>query len=343
VKSVPADRYQCQRCDVICRERSTGAEGSLVADDFRSQAEAGLPLALLELSGAAVRYPPLPILIPLRTDELPPGVEVTIPCVGVDARALFSRHRNGPVRARPEFLRPDRARQQLRVGSGTRIVGILNGNDATMEGFWGMPRMPFLEQAKIAGFELFTGPTFSVTSESGEIPASHNVIRLLHHHRVVQEIAVVGIAAAPNIYWRRKRDRDEWVEWLRRNPQVSMISRDFSRTKSRELFLPELSGLIKILRAIDRPMHVLLVGVGGAKAGVTLRHLAEVQATASIATASPVIAARRGMALRTAAGGRLRRVRDQRHGWEHIAINNIRAVQDLLNSVAIDLPGYAAS
>lgn len=153
-------------------------------------------------------------------------------------------------------------RHALRVSHDTHLVAVLNGRDEILEAFWGWGkdrRIAFLHHLRNLDVRVVTGPTFSIT---GSEPASHSAYMLARHHTVVQEIACAGLLAVPNLYWRNPRDLRDWAIWLRANPDVVIISRDFSRTKHRTVFLQELRYLIRIIRSTARPFHVLLVGTG---------------------------------------------------------------------------------
>ena len=99
-----------------------------------------------------------------------------------------------------------------------------------------------------------------------------------------------GTDRAPNLYWRSANDLAEWATWLCRNPTIVTVSRDFSRTKQRAGFVPELRGLIEILRQVSRPMTVVVSGVGEEKMTSVVRAFRDVSASASFVTVRPVIA-----------------------------------------------------
>ncbi|HEX6749279.1 MAG TPA: hypothetical protein VF092_18420 [Longimicrobium sp.] len=178
----------------------------------------------------------------------------------------------------------------MRIADGTRILAVLNGRDGLLEGFWGMQRRAFFARLVLGGFSAVTGPTFSITSEERK-PGSHNVCMLLRHHRVIEEIASTELAAIPNIYWRSTDDAGRWTEWLEANPNVRVVSRDFSRTKDKRAFGSEMAGLLAILNSVSRPFHVVLVGVGPRKARDAMVEVGATGHTCSVVTAYPVLVA----------------------------------------------------
>lgn len=295
VWTAPDRRHKCNRCELICRERGqfTNTDSG---DTFRAHVADGLPLDLLHLHQHGTLH--LPVFIPARTQELPSDMQLPLSWAAVDAKTLFTRHQGSPVQARPFLQTPEATRFALRVPPNTKLIAVLNGRDDLLEGFWGMPWKAFLNRLTHAGFSAVTGPTFSINSED-TTPASHNVLMLLRHNRVMAGIQAAGNFPIPNLYWRTERDRLNWIKWLIEHPSVTVVSRDFSRTKPLNSFRVELDGILQIIRGLRRPMHVILLGVSTRKAAHSIRSLTAVGATSSFVSAYPVmVAIKHGLALK---------------------------------------------
>ena len=273
-------QHDCQRCAVVCTERSvTDGEGR-VTDSFRRQLQEGLGLNALRIRQPAFA---LPSLLLTRTDCLPGDHTLVERWVGVHLRTVLSAVRVVPG---PESL-ASTIRSRLRANEKARLIGILNGNDSQLESLWQLDRRLVLRRLREARISVLTGPTYSVY---GEYPASHNVTMLLRHHRFCKEAFAAGFAVIPNIYWRSRADRREWSIWLGRNPAVHTIARDFSRTKQPSPFWVEFHGLLEILEAIPHRMRVLLMGVGVQKMADTRRALERVGASTSFVSPQALVA-----------------------------------------------------
>jgi hypothetical protein len=270
----------------VCKER--GLKAADPEERFEAYLQPGLSLELLRL--AQPREFTLPPFVPTKTHELRQQAPLDLSWAAIDAKALFTRHRHAPVQVRPFVSDPVVTRRALNVSQSTELLALLNGRDGLLEGFWMMPLDPFFERLRAAGVRAVTGPTFSITSEQ-RTPASHNVLMLLRHHYIIEAIHQAGFIAIPNLYWRTVRDRDRWIEWLQQNTGVSVISRDFTRTKGRRPFQPEFAGLLEIVRGAGRPLHVVALGVGIQKADSGIRQLAEVGSTVTLVSAEPVMQA----------------------------------------------------
>jgi hypothetical protein len=271
-----------------------------------------------------------------------------IPWAGVTLKNLLGEAKQGPGTVSTLLKSSGEIRSALRLSGETRLLAVLNGKDFQLEAFWGMRRKVLYDCLRELGFAGITGPTFSITSEFDAdpiTPASHNVLMLERHHQVIGELVQCTEATVvPNVYWRTDRERSQWAEWLNANPGISIISRDFSVTKRGRPFHRELEGLMRILEATNRPLHVLLPGVGASKAEPALRRLAEQECTGSIVTGDPILAAING-------GNRLV-FRDRRSPWRgkdeslgrrKLALANLQAMEEHLAYVVDDLPVYHAS
>lgn len=237
------------------------------------------------MTALRLHQPPmdLPALILSRTESLPAGLTLPDSLVGVHLRTVLSL-----VRAEPEWDEPaSDIRSRLRVRSVARLVGILCGEDDLLESLWKLDPGRFFTRLRAARIGILTGPAYSVY---GEHPASHNVVMMLRHHRFCADAAAEGFAVIPNLYWSSLAGRKEWVSWLRDNPTVRYIARDFSCTKQRASFSPELKGLLEILEAIPRPITVLITGVAEKKIEETRGALQQVGAAASFVSPRAVVA-----------------------------------------------------
>ena len=200
----------------------------------------------------------------------------------------------------------------------------------------------FYEALEACEFAAATGATFSINSDPAEAPASHNVCMLLRHHQVMHELEATRLTAIPNLYWRDYRDRRRWAEWLSEQMDVSLISRDFSRTKAATMpFLRELAGFIEIIRQSGRCFHVFLVGVGSRKAEIALRHLDRVGCTASVVTAFPVMEALIcGRELRPRGAQRPEEFKNDAASRTEMALRNLEVMEQFLIEVVSPLASY---
>jgi hypothetical protein len=197
-----------------------------------------------------------------------------------------------------------------------------------------MPLEPFFERLRAAGVRTITGPTFSITSEQ-RTPASHNVLMLLRHHYILEAIYQAGFIAIPNLYWRTAWDRGRWIEWLQQNPGVSVISRDFTRTKGRRPFQPEFDGLLEIVRGAGRHLHIVVLGIGIKKAPGVFRQIADLGSSVTIVSAEPVMQAiKRGRGWRREKGSLPQLIIDRRLTRFALAEANLRVMYDYIEELA---------
>lgn len=253
-------RHDCDSCSLNCVERRIIGPNLEIIDSFRDQLSDGLPLGLLRVEQSELVR--LPSGIVVKSSALPPGTVLQEEWVGVHLRdviAIANGGRSRWVRTRTGL------HARLKVSRDTRLLAVLNGNDHLLERLWAMNRDRMFKVFRRIGLTTITGPTFSVTAEPLDVPASHNVTMMMRHHRFCAEASAAGLRVIPNVYCRSERQADMWIEWLRANPNVHTIARDFSRTKDHHRFEPELAELMGIVRGANRRLHVVVSGIGEAK------------------------------------------------------------------------------
>lgn len=288
----PEFRHDCANCPLICRERRApeDADGS-DWKNFRGHVREGRQLVQVRVSQPDDAAP-LPLLIPDRTDQINRTDPLPLEWAGLNAKSLFRKGTpKSPGGASAVLTDPNGVRPRFNLLPSCKLLGVLNGKDELLERFWGSTRPDFYAELEENRFSAVTGPTFSVSQEGPDHPAAHNLVMLLRHNRVFEELADTSFTAVPNLYWRDDSYRERWTDWLNANESVSVVSRDFSRTKHWPQFRRQFDEFLDLLEEVDRPLHVILPGVGRAKAASALRYLSSVKATGSIVTSNPVNAA----------------------------------------------------
>lgn len=227
-------------------------------------------------------------MIPAGTLDLSDGPALPLRWAAVTGKHLLTRNRQSPLDIRPHFSSGERARRDLGVMPSTQLLAVLNAEDRILEGLWAMDHSRIPQVFSRCCFAAVTGPTFSVDPSGASQPAASSVVSLLRHHRFVEELSTGDALVVPNLYWLGARGISRWVSWLEEHESVSVVSRDFSRTKNDDdAFRDQFDGLSSLLHQVSRPLHVITVGIGPAKATWTTRRLADVGCTASVVTDAP--------------------------------------------------------
>lgn len=323
-------RYECHRCPLICRERRASPDSDVEVKDFLGHLAEVRELAQVSVSQPD-NTPQLPVLIPDRTNQLNLEDSLPLDWAALNATSLIGQGgRPGPgLRAGPHALR-----DRLNVTSSCKVLGVLNGQDKRLEQFWGGDRLAFYQVLEECGISPITGPTYSVNQESAEHPAAHNLMMLLRHHQVLHELSQSPLTGVPNLYWRDRKSQKRWVDWLNTNDSISVISRDFSRTKSGVPFWKQFEGLLEILEAIVRPLHVILSGgVGRIKGGAALAALSTVNATGTVVTSEPILKGQFGRAYRYRGADLPGVVKDSESDRSKLSIRNLQVMERHLGAV----------
>lgn len=331
-------RYQCKTCYLICRERQSDYSPSSHLDTFAAHVAAGLPLARLHLDQGQPGS--FPLFIPTKTADIA-GQEVRLPLrwAAVDAKGLLNWRQQKGASLKPAFVNALATRDHLNISPECELLAVFNAQDKILESFWAMPRRQALGALRASGFAAATGPTFSVstlTTGGTLVPRAHNLVMQMRHHQVAAELQASGLTTIPNLYWEDWREQQEWVTFLKANPAVNVVSRDFTRTRSQRVFAEKLNGLLALLSAVGRPFHVLVVGAGPAHAANALFRLAEAGFTGSIITSDPILKASHGMRYERNEYGRLTSISSPESSIIQLSIHNMRLFEELLFEAVAD-------
>lgn len=298
--SASGKRYACGECDVICRDRRhvDPHTGELGENCFASHIAAGYALTQTRIEQPAA--PAFPLFIPLHTQDCT-GTALDLRWVAADVRWVFNtrRKQRSAATLKEAFSTAAKTRNYLKVGATCQLLLVLNGEDVLLEQFWQMPRQAALRQLTAVGFEVSTGATFSVTENAEtniSMPFSNHTAMLMRHNRVLAETQAAGMLSAPNLYWLDGdiRQIDRWASWLRDNPTIQVVSRDFTSTSHPHIIERKLSELLHLLDLTQRSYHVLIIGTGPANAPRIIAALAAAGHTTSIVTSAPIMKAQSG-------------------------------------------------
>lgn len=327
------ERYRCESCHVACRERSQGTNTTYDAE-FRLRLGEGLSLDQLDLT-QPVLPGRLPVLIPLRTRSLSAydGRQLDWAAVNLEGMVSLSSDRTRvTLRERIKGNHID-LRRALKLGRSTKVLAVLNGLDEVLEAIWPKDvRTSLIDRLRATGINAVTGPTFSVTQAE---PSSHRVYMMMRHHKMLQEMFDSGMLVIPNLYWREDdvRDLDLWANWLRMNPTVQLVSRDFTRDKHYGTFTRHLDGLIRIVRGSGRHLHVIVL-TGPNFGGMAIRRLAHAGATCTVVSGNPIIAGLHGKRLCGGVRGMREIVDYTSTRGSGLAIENVTRMEEHLASIA---------
>lgn len=335
-------RHQCGICNVICRERYVVLKDGGV-DTLASRMLDVTPFDELHLEQHLDDFS-FPVFIPDQTYNLPKDVRLNCEWAAIGLKQLISQQIGVPAQPHSWLVSFPLARRRARVGNNCRLLAVLNAADSLLESFWGMKRVKLYDALIASGFSAVSGPTFSIYKYASEekhprIPDSHSVMMLNRHHRVMTELAERFHVPIPNIYWRNDSDLERWREWLTRNENVSFIYRDFSATKGQD-YQEFLYGLLGLVSTIDRTFHLLVTGIGSAKAATVIKQFAEVDCKVSIISADPIVKGMKNRAMIYRGEDRPDVIPMSHLKLSEIAIANVHVMKQHLRAVTDTLRIY---
>lgn len=334
-------RYKCSECYIVCRDyKEVLGNGQTIS--FIDHIAQGLMLEQLVVKQSVTGFP---TYIPLNTQFFRSKQPYPIRWVGADLQALINPRKKKEATLKRKFSNPESSRKFLNVDMDCGLISVLNGKDSSLESLWGMGeegRSQVFETLNEVEFSSSTGATFSLTNkttEGGLTPYSHNSYMLMRHNKVVSEIQNSGMDAIPNIYWldNDQREIQKWGEWLKRNPEIKTVSRDFTLTKNSKTVLSKVAELNQLLRVAGRKFHVLIIGTGPANAPRVVRELAAEGHTVSIVTGAPIYDARIAAQKYVFENGRINKVDDKDTPYYELAVHNMKVFENALLHVLKDV------
>lgn len=172
----------------------------------------------LELSTTRARRqltPTLPDFVP-QVDGTAASSGVRSPWVLVNLGVW--RRRAGIVRRRLDLS----MRQRLNLPDDTRIVLVLFGKDALLDGEVWPRRGDLIDAIGVWRPDLVVAPDFSVWQGDPWLSQRVSIVRSL---RLFERLQDAGVPAVPHVYWASRSDVEDWAAWLRTN-RVDMIAVD---------------------------------------------------------------------------------------------------------------------
>jgi hypothetical protein len=198
------------------------------------------------------------------------------------------RKRNGRCKLSQSKLRIRKDVLQRSAFAGKKVVLLMSGPDILIEDVWReMIDSDFLKQLPRVGADLCTAINFSLFP--GECPVAH-ALNLKKSLKSIEMLTRAGIPAVPHVYQLNTNHTQRWIEWLRMNPVVRLISVNCQFSHDRESAKMQCAGVIALSKAIGPELRFLLEG----PSKLVLNELAEKSCLdrVTVATKGPLIAAR---------------------------------------------------
>lgn len=328
-------RYKCKECYIICRDVGKFDLDNKRLKDFDEEIADGYTL-----DQVAIKQLPtdLPIFIPSLTEKSS-SEKLFTEYVAVDLRMMFNFSEKRKAKLKHHFKTSQLLRKRLNVSKDCGLIAVLNGHDSMLEYLWASDRVSILKQLYEIGFTICTGPTFSVTAlttTGAPVPFSHHTAMFMRHHKMMSEIANTGLSNVPNLYWIDDDSRmmRMWADWLNANPDIYLISKDFTSTHHWSTIEQKLSELIDIISISKRRFHILIVGTGAANAKKVVNKITLAGHGVSIITSAPILKALHGSQYVVDDLGNLTNVKCSKTEWPFSSLipYNIKLFEDDLKN-----------
>ena len=177
--------------------------------------------------------------------------------VAVPLHVLFRSHADGSMEPIARTAR--RLRELLGVRPNTKIILTGVGPDQGIENFWGVHHkdnlLPLLRRLEIC---LFTVPNYSFFTNAPPLHNRYNCSRILRIAERAAEAGIISVIHLNAIY------EQEWKDWemlLIQHPEITAVCLEFQTGyTSHSVGDRAFNRLVKLLRTVSRPIHLILVG-----------------------------------------------------------------------------------
>jgi Domain of unknown function (DUF4417) len=183
----------------------------------------------------------------------------------------------------PKFASRRALLRSYHLPSHAHVLLISVSSDPYLEQYWGWAkRTATPERLAALGIAGITIPNFSFFSDAHRYHLLYNRGRI---EACLAELSTAGVPVIPHIHALTTGDHRYWIGWLRVNPQVRYVCREF-QTGNGETEIDELA---RIQDVAGRELHPLVIG--GARFAPRLR---ELFARSTIVDATPFVKAQNG-------------------------------------------------
>lgn len=158
------------------------------------------------------------------------------------------QHFGPKYRSRQALLR------RFHLPSHAQILLVSVSSDPYLEQYWGWAkhtRTP--ERLASLGVAGITVPNFSFFSDAHRFHLLYNRARIAAS---LGELSAAGVPVIPHVHALTSDDRRYWIAWLRSNPQVRYVCREFQTGNS----VAEIEELDAIQQSIGRELHPVIIG-----------------------------------------------------------------------------------
>src|ERR1017187_3314084 len=177
--------------------------------------------------------------------------------IAIPLHILFRSHADGSMV--PIAKTPRRLRELFGVRPNTKIILTGVGPDQGIEDFWGVHQtddfLPLLRQLEI---QLFSVPNYSFFTNAPPPHNRYNRSRILRVAERMVDAGIVSVLHLNAIY------EDEWKDWetlLTQHPEITLVCLEFQTGYTRRIVGDRaFHRLVKLQRAVGRPIHPILIG-----------------------------------------------------------------------------------
>ncbi len=201
----------CDTCDNVCPRRPDFFERMCEVNGFRCDDIPAMNQTPLRL----------PIYVPMIHHKYSRNERLACPVVGIELYDLFrGRDRYTAIATSPQQLR-----EQFSLQPETRVLLRGTAKDKQLERYWAFHgRDDAAGQLARLGIDLVVGPNFS---HFLDVPRTDNLFNRKRQLLCLSKLSEAGVSVVPHLSAVMPADWRFWGEFLRRNPNISLVAVEF--------------------------------------------------------------------------------------------------------------------
>jgi len=199
-----------------------------------------------------INYPVLPGVIPELTDRWDAEEPYPYKWIGVGIGLLYNK--SG---LKLESLK--NLHVYLKIPEETQIILINHDEDWLIEDYWRNALIKgYIEALARSNIVLATGFNYSLFDEHARMT---HLISMKKSLITAKELTEAGLPTIPHLYWKTRRDLNRWIDFLKKNSSIRMVSLNLTFKKTKREFNRAVRDAKYIADNTGRKIRWLAVGV----------------------------------------------------------------------------------
>jgi hypothetical protein len=237
-------------CDHVCPRNPEFAEAVAQVNGLRFG----------DLAQIVQRQVDLPLYVPHLNHRYGRRYPLDWPIVSITPYDLFRLSGDDVYTAKVDS--PAGLRSHFRLSAQARLILKGTAKDRRLERYWAYRfRDGAPQRLAQLGIDLVIGPNFT---HFVDLPKTVNLYNRKRQLICLEELQAAGLNVAPHLNDTGHADWDYWRDFLRANPGIKYVAKEFQTGNKPRLYASAVLHEIEVIQQeVGRPLHPILIGGAG--------------------------------------------------------------------------------